>query len=91
MVSLQVFQLQSTQVSGDASTVASASAATLQVFGYNTMAVNPTVAQLDSIIGVLAAGTVSGGLLGLAGTNPHPTNTAGITTLTGRGWTVQVN
>ncbi|MGH1490586.1 MAG: hypothetical protein ACRBK7_14545 [Acidimicrobiales bacterium] len=89
--SLTIFRANNTSVTGDPSVVSTASAATLTTFVYLFVGVLPTGPQLDQVITDLAGAASINGTLSIAGTNPPITNTAGVTTLQGRGWTVATN
>ncbi len=91
LTALTGLHLTSTAVTGDPSVPVAAAVAQLDTFEFNSVIPAPAVGDLDNVLAVLAAGSVSGGLLDLAGTNPAITNTAAVTTLQGRGWTVLVN
>lgn len=70
----------------------SALPAGISTFGIDGAGGAVPVSMVDSIIADLAAGSVTGGGLYLDDSGlPAPTNSAGIATLQGRGWTVQVN
>ncbi len=89
--SLINFRVNNTGVTGNPSVVSGASAGTLRIFTYLFVGALPTAPQLDQVITDLAAGTITGGTLNVSGTNPAITNTAGVATLQGRGWTVAHN
>ena len=87
MTGMVELRLGSTNVSGNINTAVNAMPNLTQL-EYNSVAINPTQAELDTLIGTLAGRATVNGELRIAGSNPAITNTAGVTTLQGRGWSV---